>query len=94
MERALNQLGEIRQPPRGRTDRDEARVRRECVEILADLPLDVSGPAAKDALERTITEARREIEQRQAEKEQQAKKAGLVDQGVAEVLELHGRAAA
>ena len=69
---------------RGRTDCDEARVRQECVEVLADLPLEVSEPAAKDALEPTVTEACGEIEQRQAEKERQAKKAERVRQGVEE----------
>ena len=72
--------------PWGRTDLDEARIRRECTEILADLPIDVSEVEAKEALESTVREARQEIELRQAEKQRQARKANLIQQGAAEVF--------
>ena len=75
----------IRELPWSRTDRDEARIRRECAEILAELPLDFTEPEGKEALEPTVREACAEIEQRQAEKERQARKAILILQGVAEV---------
>jgi excisionase family DNA binding protein len=71
--------------PWGRTDRDEARVRRECTEILAELPADVAEAEAKEALEPTVAEARREIEQRQAEQQRQARKERLIQGGLAEL---------
>ena len=40
---------------------DKARVRRECAEILAELPQDASEIEAQEALEPTIQEAHREI---------------------------------
>ena len=75
----------LRELPWSRTDRDEARIRRECAEILAELPIDVTELEAKEALEPTVGEARQEIEHRQAEAQRQARKASLVQQGVAEV---------
>lgn len=75
-------VGEL---PWGSEDRDRARLCRECEEILAELPQNVSEAEAKEALEPTIREAREEIEKRQAEKERQARKANLIQQGVAEV---------
>lgn len=71
--------------PWSRTDLDRARLGRECVEILGELPQDVSEAEAKEALEPTIREACAEIEKRQAEKERQARKTSLIQQGVAEV---------
>jgi hypothetical protein len=71
--------------PWSRADRDEARVRRECAEILGELPEDVSEVEAKEALEPTITEASQELKQRQAEKDRQARKGALIHQGVGEV---------
>lgn len=70
----------------GRSDRDEARLRRECAEILADLPIDVSEAEAKEALEPTVSEARQEIEARQARKQREQQKVSLIQEGVAEVL--------
>ncbi len=67
------------------TDRDQARIRRECAEILAELPLDATQVEGKEALEATVREACAEIEQRQAEKDRQARKASLIQQGLAEV---------
>lgn len=69
----------------GRTEQDEARLRRECTEILAELPLDVTQAEAKEALEPTVREIRQEIEERQAENGRQARKASLIQQAVAEV---------
>jgi hypothetical protein len=69
----------------GRTEQDEARLRRECAEILAELPLDVTQAEAKEALEPTVREIRQEIEERQAEKGRQARKASLIQSGIAEV---------
>ncbi len=76
--------------PWSRNEQDEARLRRECSEILADLPPDVSEGEAKEAMRTTIDEARREIEQRQAEKERQARKAQLVADAVSEVIRYMG----
>jgi excisionase family DNA binding protein len=73
------------QLPYGWTDADKAQLRRECAEILAELPKDITEAEAKQALDTTIWEARAEIEQRQGEKNRQARKAILIQQGVAEV---------
>jgi hypothetical protein len=73
------------QLPSGRSDRDQARVRRECAEILAELPINTSEIEAKEALEPTLQEACQEIKQRQSEKERQTRKTNLIQQGVAEV---------
>lgn len=75
----------LRELPWSRTDLDEARIRRECAEILADLPPDISEPEAKEAVDSTVAEARHEIEQRQVEKQRQATKARLVAEGLAEI---------
>ncbi len=72
--------------PWGKTDQDAARVQRECAEILADLPVDVSEPEAKEALEATLREACREIEKRKAETERKARKTSLINQAVSEVV--------
>ena len=69
----------------GRTERDEARLRRECADILEELPADVSEEEAKEALEPTTSEARQEMEQRQAHKLREAQKANLIREGIAEV---------
>ena len=69
----------------GRTERDEARLRRECAEILEELPIDASEAEAKDALEPTIGETCQEIEERWAQKQRDAQKANLIEEGVAEV---------
>jgi hypothetical protein len=49
------------------TDYDKARVRRECAEILAEQPQDISEVEAQEALEPTVQEARLDIEKREAE---------------------------
>jgi hypothetical protein len=75
----------LRELPWRRTERDEARIRRECAEILSELPPDVSEPEGKEALESTVREACAEIERRQVETERQARKASFIQQGVGEV---------
>jgi hypothetical protein len=75
----------ISQLPSGGDDRDKARLSRDCRDILADLPPDVSEAEAKEALEPTVTEACQDIQQRQAEKARQARKGNLIQQGVDEV---------
>jgi hypothetical protein len=75
----------IRELPWGRTDRDVARVTRECTEILAELPIDLSEIEGKEALEPTVAEARQEIEERKAEELRKTRKASLVQQGLNEV---------
>jgi hypothetical protein len=75
----------ISQLPSGGDDRDKARLSRDCRDILADLPPDVSEAEAKEALEPTVTEACQDIQQRQAEKVRQARKGNLIQQGVDEV---------
>jgi excisionase family DNA binding protein len=75
----------LRELPWSRTDRDEARIRRECAEILAELPLGATEAEGKEALEPIVREACAEIENRQAEKDRQTRKANLIQQGVAEV---------
>jgi len=69
----------------GQTDRDEARLRRECAEILQELPADITDAEAKEALEPTISEIAEEIEERQAQKQRDTQKANLIQEGVAEV---------
>jgi hypothetical protein len=71
--------------PWGSEDRDRARLRRECLEILAELPQDVTEPEAKEELEPTVNEACKEVEQRQAAEQRKTRKASLVEQGVNEV---------
>lgn len=66
-------------------DRNKARLRRECAEILADLPRDVSEAEAKEALEPTVREACQAIKERQAASERQARKPTLIQQGALEV---------
>ena len=75
----------LRQLPWGKTERDEARLRRECAEILAELPVDTSEIEGKEALEPTVKEACAEITTRQVENARQARKAQLVAEGVAQV---------
>ena len=75
----------VRELPWHSDDRDKARVRRECAEILAELPADISEAEAKEALEPTIREACQEIEDRQARKRREQQKANLVQQGLAEI---------
>ncbi|HUZ47385.1 MAG TPA: helix-turn-helix domain-containing protein [Terriglobia bacterium] len=69
----------------GRTEKDEAHLRRECTEILSELPADASEAEAKEELEPIIRQARRQIEERQARKEREDQKANLIQKGVAEV---------
>lgn len=71
--------------PWNANDGERARVRRECAEILAGLPQDVTDADARDALRSTITEARQDIERRQAEAQRQARTASLIQQGITEV---------
>jgi excisionase family DNA binding protein len=75
----------IQELPWGRTDADEAYLRRQCMEILAELPSDVSEAEARDELEETVREASEEINERQARKRRAEQKASLIRQGVAEV---------
>lgn len=71
----------------GRSDRDEARLRRECAEILEELPADTSEVEAKEALEPAIQEVREEIEERQARKQREEQKEHLIEKGVAEITQ-------
>src|SRR5439155_12100947 len=75
----------VRELPWQSDDRDKARVRRECAEILAELPQDVTEAEAKEALEPTIREARQEIEDRQARKRREEQKPRLMQHGLAEI---------
>jgi len=75
----------VRELPWSSNERDEARLRRECAEILEELPADASEEEAKEALEPTISETRQEIEERQARKHRDAQKANLIREGVGEV---------
>ena len=75
----------VRQLSWGSDDRNKARLRRECAEILADLPRDVSEAEAKEALEPTVREACQAIKERQAASERQARKPTLIQQGALEV---------
>ena len=83
------------QLPRAKTELDAVRVRRECTEILAELSEDISEIETKEALESTIQEACQEIEARQGRQQRQARKAQLIEQGLAGIsaylLELKSR---
>jgi excisionase family DNA binding protein len=68
-----------------KTELDAARVQRECAEILADLPEDIAEIEAKEALEPTVRKARQGIEEREASKQRQARKAQQIEQGMAQV---------
>jgi hypothetical protein len=72
----------IHQLPCARTELDGARARRECAEVLAELP-DVSEGEAQEALQLTIQEACQEIEARQARQQRQARKVQIIEQGLA-----------
>ena len=78
--------GAIWKLPFGKSDEDVACVRRECAEILADLPADVSEAEAKGALEPTIREACREIDERKSKADRQTRKVNQIQQGIAEVV--------
>jgi len=82
-ERVLN--WNVLQLPWQSTEQEKARLRRECREILGDLPEDVSEIEAKEALEPTIRNACQEIDERQARTCREEQKAALIRQGLAEV---------
>ncbi len=82
-ERILNWA--IGQLPWNKNELDAARVRRECAEILAELPGDIAEVEAKEALEPTVREACQNIEEQEASKQRQTSKAQKIEQGVAEV---------
>ena len=69
----------------GRTQRDEAHLRRDCAEMLQELPDDITEEEAKEALEPAVREISGEIEERQADKQREAQKNTLIEQGIAEV---------
>ncbi|HEV2495231.1 MAG TPA: helix-turn-helix domain-containing protein [Terriglobia bacterium] len=75
----------VRQSSWGSDDRDKGRVRRECAEILAELPQDVAEAEAKESLEPTIREARKEIDERHERQQRAQQKASLIREGVAEI---------
>ena len=75
----------VRQLPFAKTELDAVRARRECTEILAELPEDISEAAAKEALEATVREACHDIEEREAKKQRQERRLQLMQRGVAEV---------
>lgn len=62
----------VQQLPWAKTELDALRVRRECAEILAELPEDFSDLEAKEAMGPTVQEACCDIEQDKARKERQA----------------------
>ena len=53
----------IQQLPWAKTELDGLRVRRECAEILAELPEDFTELEAKEAIGPTVQEACQDIEQ-------------------------------
>jgi hypothetical protein len=63
-ERVLNWA--IQQLPWSKTELDAVRVRRECAEILAELPEDFSEAEAKEALAATVQETCQDVEERHA----------------------------
>jgi excisionase family DNA binding protein len=75
----------IRQLPWSSNDLDKAHIRRECAGILAELPPEVSEFEAKGALQPKVSNARKEIEDREARKRRQERKADLIRQGIAEI---------
>lgn len=75
----------VRELPWGCTDSDERRLRRECAEILEELPADISEAEAKEVLEEAIRQATQEIEERKARDSRRRQKAVLIQQGIAEV---------
>ena len=76
---ALNEL------PWGSDDRDKARLRRECAEILEELAEGTTEIEAKEELEPTVREACRSLDRRQAQEERTERKVDLVGIGIAEV---------
>ncbi len=63
----------IHQLPWDKTELDALRVRRECAEILAELPEDLSELEAKEAMEPTIQEACQDIEHGKTHKQRQTR---------------------
>jgi hypothetical protein len=82
-ERVLNWA--IQQLPWSKTELDAVRARRECAEILAELPEDFSETEAKEALAATVQEACQEIEERHVSQQRQDRKKRLIEQGIAEI---------
>lgn len=76
----------VRELPWSSNARDEARLRRECAEILIELPADASEAEAQEALEPTISEMSQETERRRVREQREAQKSNLIQEGVAEVL--------
>ena len=64
----------VQQLPWGKTELDALRVRRECAEILAELPDDFAELEAKEAMGPTVQEAAEEVEQRKARTERQSRR--------------------
>jgi hypothetical protein len=64
----------IQQLPWAKTELDALRVRRECAEILAELPEDFSELEAKEAMGPTVEEACQDIEQDKARQQRQARR--------------------
>ncbi len=82
-ERVLNWA--IQQLPWNKTELDAVRVRRECGEILAELPEDFSEVEAKEALAATVQEACQDIEERLVSQQRQDRKKRLIEQGITEI---------
>jgi len=82
-ERVLNWA--IQQLPWRKTELDAVRVRRECGEILAELPEDFSEAEAKEAIAATVQEACQDIEERHASQQRQDRRKQLIEQGMAEI---------
>jgi excisionase family DNA binding protein len=75
----------VRQLPQTGNDRDAAGLRRECTDILAELPANASEREVREALQPPIQEAREQIRERQSAKDRQARIESLIDQGLSEV---------
>lgn len=82
-ERVLNWI--VLQIPWQSTDQEKARLPRESLEILGELPEDVSETEAKGALDPTIRKMCQQIEERQEHTRREGQKAALIRQGLAEI---------
>jgi excisionase family DNA binding protein len=76
----------LRQLPWSATEAEKNSLRRECLEVLAELPADISEAEARGHVEELTKEASKEIEDREAERERERRKAQHVNRGVQEVF--------
>ena len=72
--------------PWSATEAEKNSLRRECLEVLGELPQDFSEAEAQQELQGLVNVACEEIEEREARAERKRRKPQLIMQGVNEIL--------